>query len=44
MIKPDLPLRLMKDIPLHPYNRGTFYLPEKAEGYIDYPFADQEKA
>ncbi|EIN14722.1 FMN-linked oxidoreductase [Punctularia strigosozonata HHB-11173 SS5] len=39
---PDLPLRLEKDIPLHPYDRSTFYTPESPVGYIDQPFADQE--
>jgi N-ethylmaleimide reductase len=34
---PDLPERLRLGIPLHPYNRSTFYSPGP-EGYIDYPF------
>ncbi|KZT21953.1 NADH:flavin oxidoreductase/NADH oxidase [Neolentinus lepideus HHB14362 ss-1] len=35
---PDLPSRLMKDIPLTKYDRSTFYS-RGAEGYIDFPFA-----
>ncbi|KAF8302568.1 putative NADPH2 dehydrogenase chain OYE2 [Clavulina sp. PMI_390] len=38
---PDLPVRIRKGIPLNPYNRATFYLPEQAEGYIDQPFAEE---
>ncbi|KZT21861.1 FMN-linked oxidoreductase [Neolentinus lepideus HHB14362 ss-1] len=38
---PDLPVRIMKNIPLTPYDRSTFYAPEEAHGYIDYPFADE---
>lgn len=38
---PDLPLRLMKNIPLTKYNRKTFYT-QGREGYLDYPFAEQE--
>jgi len=40
---PDLPKRLMKNIPLEKYNRATFYKPESPEGYIDYPFASASK-
>ncbi|KAJ7450856.1 hypothetical protein FB451DRAFT_1146219 [Mycena latifolia] len=38
---PDLPLRLKKNIPLHPYDRSTFYLPglDASTGYTDQPFA-----
>ncbi|KAJ4495806.1 hypothetical protein C8J55DRAFT_494939 [Lentinula edodes] len=38
---PDLPYRLMKNIPLNPYDRSTFYLMGDAtgRGYTDYPFA-----
>ncbi|KAJ7766354.1 hypothetical protein DFH07DRAFT_955402 [Mycena maculata] len=37
---PDLPIRLEKGIPLHPYDRSTFYLPgEEPKGYTDQPFA-----
>jgi len=40
---PDLPLRLKKGIPFSKYNRATFYLPgpDKTEGYIDYPTAEE---
>ncbi|KAK7059824.1 NADH:flavin oxidoreductase/NADH oxidase, partial [Favolaschia claudopus] len=40
---PDLPVRLAKDIPLHPYDRSTFYLPgvDEPTGYTDQPFATQ---
>ncbi|KAJ7915906.1 NADH:flavin oxidoreductase/NADH oxidase [Mycena leptocephala] len=40
---PDLPLRLEKNIPLHPYDRPTFYLPGQdiPTGYTDQPFATQ---
>jgi NADPH2 dehydrogenase len=41
-VQPDLPLRLEKDIPLHPYDRSTFYAAESPVGYIDQPFADHE--
>ncbi|EIN05623.1 NADH:flavin oxidoreductase/NADH oxidase [Punctularia strigosozonata HHB-11173 SS5] len=36
---PDLPLRLINNIPLTPYNRDVFYLPENPMGYVDYTFA-----
>jgi len=39
LANPDLPLRIIKDIPLTPYNRATFYT-KGAEGYTDYPFAN----
>ncbi|KAK6974334.1 NADH:flavin oxidoreductase/NADH oxidase [Favolaschia claudopus] len=41
---PDLPKRLEKDIPLHPYDRSTFYLAgvDEPRGYTDQPFADKE--
>ncbi|KAJ7023478.1 NADH:flavin oxidoreductase/NADH oxidase [Mycena alexandri] len=40
---PDLPLRLKDNIPLHPYDRPTFYLPGQdiATGYTDQPLATQ---
>ncbi|KAL5412116.1 hypothetical protein PMIN06_009622 [Paraphaeosphaeria minitans] len=38
---PDLVFRLEKGIELNPYNRDTFYLPMKAEGYTDYPFSKE---
>ncbi|TFK32703.1 hypothetical protein BDQ12DRAFT_658877 [Crucibulum laeve] len=41
---PDLPSRLLKNVPLEKYNRATFYVPGESEsaavGYIDYPFAE----
>ncbi|KAL5505025.1 hypothetical protein ACEPAH_7688 [Sanghuangporus vaninii] len=39
---PDLPVRIKKEIPFTPYNRATFYLTGKVEGYNDYAFADEE--
>ncbi|KAJ7612397.1 hypothetical protein DFH06DRAFT_1015391, partial [Mycena polygramma] len=41
---PDLPLRLEKDIPLHPYDRPTFYPPgqDVPTGYTDQPFATEK--
>ncbi|KAJ3755947.1 hypothetical protein EV360DRAFT_72426 [Lentinula raphanica] len=43
---PDLPYRLMNDIPLNHYDRSTFYLMGDAtgHGYIDYPFATSRGA
>ncbi|KAI7153892.1 FMN-linked oxidoreductase [Hortaea werneckii] len=38
---PDLPYRIQNDIALNPWNRKTFYKPEAAEGYIDYPFSKE---
>ncbi|KAJ6513742.1 hypothetical protein C8R47DRAFT_1033386 [Mycena vitilis] len=40
---PDLPLRLEKNIALHPYDRPTFYLPgqDVPTGYTDQPFANE---
>jgi len=40
---PDLVKRLEKNLPLNPYNRKTFYIPESPEGYIDYPFIEESK-
>ncbi|KAI0373005.1 FMN-linked oxidoreductase [Pilatotrama ljubarskyi] len=37
---PDLPLRLLKNLPLARWDREVFYLPEEPRGYIDYPFAE----
>jgi hypothetical protein len=42
LIQPDLPARIMKDIPFNDYDRSTFYLPESPAGYIDYPAAEEE--
>ncbi|OSD00683.1 FMN-linked oxidoreductase [Trametes coccinea BRFM310] len=35
----DLPSRLLKNIPLTPWDRNTFFAPEDPHGYIDYSFA-----
>ncbi|KAI9459882.1 hypothetical protein BJY52DRAFT_1364723 [Lactarius psammicola] len=40
LANPDLPLRLKEGLSLTRYNRDTFYIPESATGYIDYPFAN----
>ena len=40
--QPDLPVRVKKGIPFAPYKRELFYSTGKPEGYIDYPFADEE--
>ncbi|TFK50331.1 FMN-linked oxidoreductase [Heliocybe sulcata] len=39
LANPDLPFRIMKNIPFAPHHRSTFYS-RGAEGYTDYPFAD----
>ncbi|CDO73612.1 hypothetical protein BN946_scf185014.g82 [Trametes cinnabarina] len=39
---PDLPLRLRWNLPLVPWSREVYYLPENPGGYVDYPFADAE--
>ncbi|EPQ51259.1 FMN-linked oxidoreductase [Gloeophyllum trabeum ATCC 11539] len=36
---PDLPQRILQDIPWTRYDRKTFYIPKTPRGYIDYPFA-----
>lgn len=38
---PDLVFRLQHNIELNKYNRSTFYLPGKEEGYTDYPFSQE---
>ncbi|CDO77494.1 hypothetical protein BN946_scf184902.g28 [Trametes cinnabarina] len=38
-LQPDLPLRLLENIPLTPWDREVFYTPEDPSGYIDYPFS-----
>lgn len=38
---PDLVFRIQKGLELTPYNRKTFYIPESAEGYVDYPFSQE---
>ena len=35
---PDLPFRIREGIALNEYDRDTFYAPQEAAGYIDYPF------
>ncbi|THH17930.1 hypothetical protein EW146_g2975 [Bondarzewia mesenterica] len=40
---PDLPLRLLKGIPLSGYDRATFYIQDGVKGYIDYPFAAEAR-
>ncbi|KAI0651098.1 NADH:flavin oxidoreductase/NADH oxidase [Trametes meyenii] len=37
---PDLPLRILRDIPLTPWDRAVFYTPEEPRGYVDYAFAE----
>ncbi|KAH9901468.1 NADH:flavin oxidoreductase/NADH oxidase [Cubamyces lactineus] len=41
---PDLPHRLREDLPLARWDRTLFYVPEKPEGYIDYPFVHETTA
>ena len=41
---PDLPFRLREGLPLTPYDRDTFYVPESPKGYIDYPFSREWEA
>ncbi|EIW56409.1 NADH:flavin oxidoreductase/NADH oxidase [Trametes versicolor FP-101664 SS1] len=41
---PDLPRRLLKNIPLASWeDREFYYTPEEPRGYIDYPAADDEE-
>ncbi|KAJ7434928.1 hypothetical protein B0H11DRAFT_2116077, partial [Mycena galericulata] len=42
---PDLPYRLLHDIPLNAYDRKKFYAPGSLDpkGYTDYPFAKESK-
>ncbi|KAF7329451.1 hypothetical protein MKEN_00207200 [Mycena kentingensis (nom. inval.)] len=37
---PDLPLRLLHDIPTNAADRSTFYKAEAKEGYTTYPFSE----
>ncbi|KAJ8595591.1 hypothetical protein M405DRAFT_806946, partial [Rhizopogon salebrosus TDB-379] len=39
---PDLPLRLMNNLPFTKYDRSTFYLPGDltGKGYTDFPVSD----
>ncbi|KAH9914066.1 NADH:flavin oxidoreductase/NADH oxidase [Epithele typhae] len=40
LANPDLPLKLMKDLPLNPWDRKWYQTPAgRPEGYTDYPFA-----
>ncbi|KAH7329554.1 hypothetical protein B0I35DRAFT_386493 [Stachybotrys elegans] len=41
LANPDLPFRISKDLALNEYNRDTFYLIGKPEGYTDYPFSQE---
>ena len=38
-LQPDLPLRLLKNLPLVDADRSTYYAYEEPRGYIDFPFA-----
>lgn len=38
---PDLPYRIQKGIPLHPYDRDTFYNAGSPKGYTDQPFSEE---
>lgn len=40
---PDLPFRVLKGLPLHPYERDTFYQPKDPKGYVDYEFSAEFK-
>ena len=37
--QPDLPTRLLKGLPLTPYDRATFYIQDRVKGYTDCPFS-----
>ncbi|KAJ7042341.1 hypothetical protein C8F04DRAFT_1219320 [Mycena alexandri] len=41
LANPDLPVRLMKNVPTNVPDRKTFYRAASATGYTDYPFAGQ---
>lgn len=41
--QPDLPLRLKKNLPLTPYDRGNFYAVRDPGGYVDYKYADENE-
>lgn len=38
LANPDLPKRLALNVPLHKYDRATFYTQDPVIGYTDYPF------
>ncbi|KAI4837546.1 FMN-linked oxidoreductase [Aureobasidium sp. EXF-8845] len=40
---PDLPERIEKNLDLNKYDRSTFYAPMQKEGYVDYPFFEQNR-
>lgn len=40
-IKPDLPFRLQKNIPLQEVDYETLYTPSTPKGYTDYPFSEE---
>ena len=40
--QPDLPIRILKGIPLTRGDRTSYYAKEDPKGYIDYPFADPD--
>ncbi|CAI7838542.1 unnamed protein product [Closterium sp. NIES-53] len=42
MANPDLPRRFALNAPLNPYDRETFYTPDQAKGYTDYPFLEEK--
>ncbi|KAA1472905.1 putative NADPH2 dehydrogenase chain OYE2 [Dentipellis sp. KUC8613] len=42
LANPDLPRRLREGLPLNKYHRPTFYIPDLAEGYVDYPFVGEK--
>ncbi|MCJ1284293.1 Chanoclavine-I aldehyde reductase fgaOx3 [Xylographa opegraphella] len=38
---PDLPFRVLRGLPLAPYDRDTFYKAGSPQGYVDYPFSGE---
>ncbi|PYH98215.1 NADH:flavin oxidoreductase/NADH oxidase family protein [Aspergillus ellipticus CBS 707.79] len=40
---PDLPFKVLNNIPLRPYQREVFYVPKEPKGYIDYEFSEEFK-
>ncbi|KAI0633094.1 NADH:flavin oxidoreductase/NADH oxidase [Trametes polyzona] len=40
---PDLPLRLRKNLPLNRWDRTVYHTYEDPHGYIDYPFAEENR-
>lgn len=41
---PDLPFRVKANIPLVPYRRDFFYIPQEPKGYVDYEFSAEFQA